>query len=81
MSGERVKEVPDGCFEYTQEENTIFFSPLKTEAAGITQLLVTGALITENSSTLAVKFCLLSTLTILFSVIYSLDVSLLHLNL
>lgn len=43
---------------------TIFFPPLKTEAAGIIQLLVMGVLITENSSVLAVKFFLLSTLTI-----------------
>lgn len=63
-SGERVIEVPDSCFENTQVENTGIFSPLKTQAAGIIQHLVTGALITENSFMLAVTFCLLSTLTI-----------------
>lgn len=63
MSGERGK-VPHGCFEYTQDENTIFFPLLKTEAAGIIQLPVMGALITENSSMLAVIFCLLATLTV-----------------
>lgn len=54
LSGERVKEVPGGCFENTQDANTFFFFFLKSEAAGIIRLLAADAPIIENSSMLAV---------------------------